>query len=242
MTQRAASTGARTGQASSSQNAHQRRSYNLSCTIAQALDVLGDRWTLLILRDLISGLYRYNDILESCSGMSPNVLSDRLKSLEQEGLVERKYTKGLPPKVEYTLTEKGWSVRPILLALLDWGRVHTPGFSEEKVLDGEITTDFAVRVLPAFSFNAERAEGLRLSMSVEIAESANCTSWTLSIHDGHIHPRRHHDATANVHLKTTTRGFFLFVRGEARAEAVGELVGDPEVAAQVQSCFLSENA
>ena len=65
-----------------------RKAYNLPCVIAQTLDVLGDRWTLLILRDLMAGLQRYNDILESCSGMSPNVLSDRLKRLEAEGLVD----------------------------------------------------------------------------------------------------------------------------------------------------------
>ena len=96
-----------------------RKTYNHPCVIAQALDVLGDRWTLLILRDLMAGLHRYNDILESCAGMSPNVLSDRLKRLEAEGLVDRSYYKELPPRVEYTLTEKGWTVRPILSALVE---------------------------------------------------------------------------------------------------------------------------
>ena len=216
-----------------------RKSYNHLCTIAQTLDVLGDRWTLLILRDLMAGLHRYNDILESCAGMSPNVLSDRLKRLEADGLVNRNYYKELPPRVEYTLTDKGWSVRPILLALLEWGRKHTSGFTEEKV-GREITTDFAVRVLPAFSFHPERAGGLAVSMSVEIAESENCTGWTLAIHDGHIHPQRSQAPNADLHLRTTTHGFFQFIRGEAPAEALGELTGDPETAASLQRCFLSD--
>ncbi|MBA4179598.1 MAG: hypothetical protein C0506_03325 [Anaerolinea sp.] len=216
-----------------------RKTYNHPCTIAQTLDVLGDRWTLLILRDLMAGLHRYNDILESCAGMSPNVLSDRLKRLEADGLVNRNYFKELPPRVEYTLTEKGWSVRPILLELLEWGRKHTPGFSEDKV-GREISTDFAVRVVPAFSFHPERADGLNVSMSVEIAESEHCTAWTLAIHDGHIHPQRSRAASTDVHLRTTTHGFFQFIRGEARAEMVGELTGSPEAAARIQACFLSD--
>ena len=216
-----------------------RKTYNHPCTIAQTLDVLGDRWTLLILRDLIAGLHRYNDILESCAGMSPNVLSDRLKRLESGGLIVRSYYKELPPRVEYTLTDKGWSVRPILLALLQWGREYTPGFSEDKV-GREITTDFAVRVVPAFSFHPERAGGLTVSMSVEIVDSENCTSWTLAIHDGHIHPHRNRAIDTDVHLRTTTHGFFQFIRGEMPATEVGELTGPPETAACIQACFLSD--
>ena len=94
---------------------------NQPCLIAQSLAVIGDRWTLLILRDLMSGLHRYSDILENCAGMSPNVLSDRLKRLEAAGLVNREYFRELPPRVEYTLTEQGWAVRPILLSLIEWG-------------------------------------------------------------------------------------------------------------------------
>lgn len=216
-----------------------RKTYNHPCTIAQTLDVLGDRWTLLILRDLMAGLHRYNDILESCAGMSPNVLSDRLKRLEAQGLVNRNYYKELPPRVEYTLTDKGWTVRPILVALLEWGRKHTPGFSEDKV-GREITTDFAVRVVPAFSFHPERAGGLAASMSVEIADSEQCGGWTLSIHDGHIHPHRNRAADADVHLRTTTQGFFQFIRGEAAAHEIGEVTGSPELAALIQACFISD--
>src|SRR5262245_50259562 len=134
-----------------------RKAYNHPCLIAQALSVLGDRWTLLILRDLMSGLTRYNDILQNCAGMSPNVLADRLKRLEAEELVERRYFKELPPRVEYTLTEKGWAVRPVLLSLMDWAREYVGAFPLESV-GTDVSTDFAVRVTPAFFFQPDRAE------------------------------------------------------------------------------------
>lgn len=216
-----------------------RKTYNHPCVIAQTLDVLGDRWTLLILRDLMAGLHRYNDILESCAGMSPNVLSDRLKRLEAEGLVDRSYYKELPPRVEYTLTEKGWTVRPILSALVEWGRHNTAGFTQENI-GHEVSTDFVMRVVPAFSFHPERADGLVASMSLEISDSEQCNSWTLDIHDGHIHPQRQRAETTDVHLKTNTAGFFQFIRGQALAEAVGELTGPPETAAVIQACFLGD--
>ena len=218
-----------------------RKSYNHPCVIAQTLDILGDRWTLLILRDLMAGLHRYNDILENCSGMSPNVLSDRLKRLEADGLVTRNYYKELPPRVEYTLTEEGWSVRPILLSLLDWGKAHFGSVNPDLVgPEKPMSTDFAVRVVPTFSFHPERADGLALSMTLEIADCDDCNTWTFDIHDGHIHPRRHAADHFDVYLKTTTEGFFRFIRGEAPPEACGDLQGSAETARIIQSCFLAE--
>ena len=132
-----------------------RKSYNHPCLIAQTLDVLGDRWTLLILRDLMSGLHRYTDILDNCTGMSPNVLSDRLKRLEGDGLVNRLYFRELPPRVEYSLTEKGWSVRPVLLSLLQFGRenfLSSETGDESEPHRQPASIDFSVRVVPAFAF------------------------------------------------------------------------------------------
>ena len=213
-----------------------RKTYNLPCVIAQTLDVLGDRWTLLILRDLMAGLQRYNDILESCSGMSPNVLSDRLKRLEAAGIVNRDYFKELPPRVEYTLTDKGWAVRPVLMSLLDWGRRFVEPITEAQIGD-TVTHDFAMRVIPTFSFPPESAADLTARMSVEISDCSDCNTWTLDIHDGHLHPRRNGAPDAELHLKTNTQGFFKFIRGEEPAESVGELIGSVEIARSIQACF-----
>jgi len=215
-----------------------RRGYNHPCLIAQALGVLGDRWTLLILRDLMAGLQRYSEILDSCGGMSPNVLSDRLKRLEAEGLVVRERIKALPPRVEYTLTDKGWSVRPVLLALLDWGREHFGAFPFDNV-GTLVSTDFAVRTAPAFLFDPAAAEGLETSMVVEISDCEDCNTWSFVISDGRLHPRRWGLEQPELVLKTTTTGFFDFMRGNRRAEECGTLTGPPATAAKVQQCFLA---
>lgn len=210
--------------------------YNHPCLIAQTLDVLGDRWTLLILRDLMSGLHRYGDILENCHSMSPNVLSDRLKRLEREGLVDRHYHKELPPRVEYTLTTKGWSVRPILLAMIDWGREHLTPITPESV-GTEVSTDFVVRIIPTFSFRPEKAGDLDVTMVIEVSDCDECNAWTFAIHEGHIHPRRHASEAADVRLKTNAEGFFRFIRNQAPVHECGEVSGSLELAAAIQACF-----
>jgi DNA-binding HxlR family transcriptional regulator len=97
------------------------KAYGQDCVIARVLDLVGDRWTLLIVRELLLGKQRFTDILDGCGRVSPNLLSDRLKKLETNGLVQRFYFKELPPRVEYRLTEKGQSLRGVLQALIDWG-------------------------------------------------------------------------------------------------------------------------
>jgi len=213
-----------------------RKSYNHPCLIAQTLDVLGDRWTLLILRDLMAGLHRYGDILENCAGMSPNVLSDRLKRLEADGMVNRHYHRELPPRVEYTLTEKGWSVRPVLMALIEWGREHVTPLTLESV-GTQVSTDFAVRVIPTFSFRPEQADGLSATMVLEINDSPDGGVWTFDIHDGHLHPRRNGSVEPDVHLRTDATGFFRFIRGDAPPEQCGEIHGCADTAAAIQDCF-----
>lgn len=217
-----------------------RRTYSHPCLIAQALNVLGDRWTLIILRDLMSGLRHFGDILENCDGLSPNVLSTRLKRLEQEGLILRDYQRGLPPRVEYTLTEKGWATRPILLSLMEWSGTYLSGITPETVGDagsGEVSTDFAVRVLPAFFFDGDRAGDLRASMLVEITDCSDCNQWTFAVERGRLIPRRNATGPVDVTLRTDTRGFFRFVQCECPPEACGELHGDRQVATAIQACF-----
>lgn len=216
--------------------APQVRSYNHPCLIAQALDVLGDRWTLIILRDLMSGLQHFNDILDNCDGLSPNVLSKRLKVLEAEGLVERHYHKELPPRVEYVLTEKGWAVRPILISLMDWSGDYLEGIEPEQVGDA-VTTDFAARVLPAFWFEGEKAGGVSGSLRVEIEGCTDCSGWTYTVENGRLLPRREGPAEVDATLRTTSEGLFRFLRGEAPPAACGTLEGDAGFAARLQECF-----
>ena len=93
------------------------------CSIARALELVGDRWTLLIVRDLVLGLSRFDEFLESL-GVASNVLTDRLNRLVDEGIAERVRYSERPERFEYRLTAKGRELGPVLLALMQWGDRH----------------------------------------------------------------------------------------------------------------------
>ncbi|MEE8338375.1 MAG: helix-turn-helix domain-containing protein [Dehalococcoidia bacterium] len=78
----------------------------MNIPVARSLDIVGDRWTLLLVRDLLLGTNRFGDLLQSLDGISPNLLSTRLKALEAEGIVDRSYYSEHPPRAEYRLTAR----------------------------------------------------------------------------------------------------------------------------------------
>ena len=92
------------------------------CPVARALGLLGDRWTLLIVRDLtLDGPRRFSDLARTVAGSSPAILSNRLKRLEQAGLIERRFYSQHPPRAEYLLTPEGETLGPVLVALRQFG-------------------------------------------------------------------------------------------------------------------------
>ena len=100
------------------------KNYGQACPVAKALELVGDRWTLLIARDLLPGTRRFQDLLESLPGIAPNILSDRLKLMEAHGLLARRLYSDHPPRAEYTLTDQGLELRPVVRALGIWGARH----------------------------------------------------------------------------------------------------------------------
>ncbi|MGB3536384.1 MAG: helix-turn-helix domain-containing protein [Microcoleaceae cyanobacterium] len=93
-----------------------------SCPIACTLDLIGDRWTLLIIRDMMFfGKQRFDQFLDSPEGISTNILASRLKSLEASGLVEKKPYSNHSRRMNYYLTERGESLRPLLKMMTKWG-------------------------------------------------------------------------------------------------------------------------
>src|SRR5262245_4384789 len=98
--------------------------YNQACPVAKTLEVVGDRWTLLAVRDLLPGARRFQDLLGSLPGIAPNILSDRLKLMEEHGLVTRQFYSDHPPRAEYALTDKGRELGTIVGALAAWGSRH----------------------------------------------------------------------------------------------------------------------
>ena len=102
------------------------------CPIAGALDVLGDAWTLLVMRDLLFyDKHRFADFLDSPEGISTNILAERLKRLERCGLIERRRYQQRPPRDEYYLTVRGHDLLPVLRELIQWGKRHVPGTAQK---------------------------------------------------------------------------------------------------------------
>lgn len=91
------------------------------CPVEMTLQLIGDKWKVLIIRDLLGGTRRFNELMRSVGGISQKVLTSNLRSLEASGLVNRKVYPEVPPKVEYSLTETGLSLKPILDSMIEWG-------------------------------------------------------------------------------------------------------------------------
>jgi DNA-binding HxlR family transcriptional regulator len=98
--------------------------YNQPCPVAKTLELVGDRWTLLVVRDLLRATRRFQDLLASLPGIAPNILSDRLKLMEEHGLVTRRFYSDHPPRAEYTLTDMGRELGVVVGALAAWGSRH----------------------------------------------------------------------------------------------------------------------
>ena len=110
------------------------RDYGQPCPIARTLDIIGDRWTLLIVRDLFLGSTRFKEFRECSPGMPTKILSDRLKSLEQHGLIERRVYSQHPLRAEYHLTAFGRTLEPVIAAVYAWGIKHTVSRAERPAV------------------------------------------------------------------------------------------------------------
>lgn len=91
------------------------------CPVETTLMLISDRWKVLIIRDLLDGTKRFGEIKKSVGNVSQKVLTANLRSMEESGLLTRKVYPEVPPRVEYTLTETGYSLKPILDAMVEWG-------------------------------------------------------------------------------------------------------------------------
>lgn len=102
--------------------------YRSTCPIANVLDIVGDKWSLLIVRDLLlSGKHRYGELQASPEAIPTNILADRLKRLEAAGIIKKQLYQYKPPRAEYFITSKGAELGAILDAMALWGQKHIPG-------------------------------------------------------------------------------------------------------------------
>lgn len=116
------------------------RAYGQPCPIARTLDIVGDRWTLLVIRDLFLGDTRFTEIRKRSPGMPTKMLSDRLKSLEQHGIIERKVYSEHPLRAEYHLTALGVSLEPVVSVIFAWGMQHTLTPAQRAVVERHVSS------------------------------------------------------------------------------------------------------
>ena len=113
------------------------------CAVANSLDVVGDRWSLLVVRDLLHGKHTYGELAASPEGIPTNILADRLKRLESAGIVVRTPYQERPIRYSYALTQKGKDLGGVLLAFVRWGKQHIPGtvaLSASQASDGAMAS------------------------------------------------------------------------------------------------------
>ena len=98
-----------------------------ACAIANSLDIVGDKWSLLVVRDLLHGKRTYGELVDSPERIPTNILADRLKRLEQAGIISSTPYQQRPTRYAYVLTPKGSALGEVLLAFVRWGKQHIPG-------------------------------------------------------------------------------------------------------------------
>jgi len=104
------------------------------CPVANLLDIIGDKWTLLVIRDITLGKKTYGEFASSPEKIPTNILADRLKKLEAEGIISKQAYQQRPVRYEYLLTEKGQDLRLLMKSMITWSNKHIPGtYTEEQI-------------------------------------------------------------------------------------------------------------
>ena len=125
-----------------------------NCAVASTLDIIGDKWSLLVIRDLFAGKSTYGELLAADERVPTNILADRLRRLEDAGIIAKSAYQERPVRFAYTLTPKGKDMGEILIAIVRWGRKHLPG---------TVALDIAMRETSVSRKKATRPRGTRRS-------------------------------------------------------------------------------
>ncbi|SEN41194.1 winged helix-turn-helix transcriptional regulator [Nonomuraea pusilla] len=214
------------------------RTYNQFCATARTLDLVGERWTLLIVRELLTGPKRFTDFQHSLRGLGTGLLAARLKHLEREGLVRRTT---LPPPARtpaYALTEAGAELGPAVLALARWGMKWAMG---ERRADETFHSGWALLALES-CFVPEAAEGLRAVYEFRVGDPAGGDVFHLVVDDGAIDaahgPAQRPDAVVEAGddvLTDIAAGHLTLT--EALAGGRAAATGDPEALRRLGHLF-----
>jgi DNA-binding HxlR family transcriptional regulator len=212
----------------------EQRTYNQYCATARTLDLVGERWTLLLVRELLTGPKRFGDLRASLRGLGTGLLAARLKHLEREGLAQRIT---LPPPARtpaYALTEAGEELGPAILALARWGLKWTMGERRETET---FHPGWAVLGLRA-CFDPEAAAGLRAVYEFRVDDEVFHTRVDDGTMEARHGPAQHPDATITISEEalvglTGTGGTFT----EAVRSGAASASGDPEALRRLTGLF-----
>lgn len=212
-----------------------RRTYNQNCPIALGLDILGERWTLLILRELVGGPRRYGDLRAQLPGIATNLLAERLKELQDAGLVDRADLPAPIGRTVYTLSDLGWrKVLPVLrsIAFLGLDRLEPIDDSIDRGPVSPLNGFLAGILLP---FNPAGAAGLTTTCRVEI----DGRRFEFSVDDGHLAAARGEPAvtiTASAADLYTSRLGSTDAKRKAALRRIN-LDGDPDAVGALRTAF-----
>jgi DNA-binding HxlR family transcriptional regulator/putative sterol carrier protein len=199
------------------------KSYNQYCGLAYALDIVGERWTLLVVRELCAGPRRFTDLLDGLPGISTSLLSDRLRGLEQHGLVRRRV---LPPPAGssvYELTPLGQALEKALIELGQWGSQFVPAAAEDATL---LTVGSYALTLKTF-FRTEQAQGVDAIYELRIDDEV----LQVQINAGQIHIQQGEALKADAVFHTDIATYLGLLQrqiqpDEAIAQGLLRLEGD----------------
>jgi DNA-binding HxlR family transcriptional regulator len=208
-----------------------KRTYDDPCGVARALDVIGERWALLVVRELLLGPKRFGALSSGLPGMSQNVLSQRLRELQDAGIVRRR-TFGPPASSHgYELTERGRELEPVLLALARWGSRVAVSSAAELSVD-------ALMLALQTTFDPRGAGSLQARLELRIGDDCFCAE----IGSGRFAVSRGNAGQADAILTTGAATLRALVFGDGTiADAVGDgdlrIDGDRRVVARFIRCF-----
>lgn len=201
-----------------------KRPYDQYCGLAAGLEVIGDRWTPLIVRDLALGTRRFRELADGLPGIPEDVLAARLKQLQAGGVVERA---GTGRTAGYRLTQHGRALLPALAALAGWGANHLPPDPRDDQL-------LPRRALTAMALGFDSAACDGVDAVVEIAVDDEVAR--LHVANGRFDPA-HDDAPADVRIAMDTATAFEVGRGRSAGRRRVQVTGDASLAAAVQQMF-----
>lgn len=211
-----------------------KRNYREYCAIARSLDLLGQRWTLLIVRDLFLGPQRYTDLQAGLPGIASDILTARLRTLEDEGLVRRRELPPPAPATVYELTDSGRGLAPLIRALGEVG-LTLLGTPEP----GQPVNPSPVVMSLNLTFRGDEARGLTETYGLELGGQ----SFSVEVDQDAVRTRRGAPASPAATLRTDPRTLVGLLRGETTttaAEAEGELEveGDRAALGRFAAMFL----